>query len=116
MIYAHTGEALQDTYKVMIDPISKTATIVDTPHTQPKPQMNDPVNRPKHYTFGYFEVIEVLQDWFPKNPLLWQVGKYIARADHKGKPLEDLRKARYYLQREIDRLEDLSENQKPEQN
>jgi len=90
-------------------------------HTAPekpaqKPQMNDPVNRPKHYTFGYYEVIEVLQDWFPKNPLLWQVGKYIARADHKGKPLEDLRKARYYLQREIDRLEDLSENQKPEQN
>ena len=97
MIYAHTGESL------------KTSIM------QPKPQMNDPVNRPKHYTFGYFEVIEVLQDWFPKNPLLWQVGKYIARADHKGKPLEDLRKARYYLQREIDRLEDLSENQKPEQ-
>jgi hypothetical protein len=97
MIYAHTGESL------------KTAIM------QPKPQMNDPVNRPKHYTFGYYEVIEVLQDWFPKNPLLWQVGKYIARAEHKGKPLEDLRKARYYLQREIDRLEDLSENQKPEQ-
>jgi hypothetical protein len=99
MIYAHTGESL------------KTAIM------QPKPQiqMNDPVNRPKHYTFGYFEVIEVLQDWFPKNPLLWQVGKYIARADHKGNALQDLRKARYYLQREIDRLEDLSENQKPEQ-
>jgi hypothetical protein len=78
--------------------------------------MNDPVNKPAHYTFGYFEVIEVLQDWFPKNPLLWQVGKYIARADHKGNALQDLRKARYYLQREIDRLEDLSENQKPEQN
>ena len=96
MIYAHTGESL------------KTAVMQPTPA---KPQMNDPVNRPKHYTFGYYEVIEVLQDWFPKNPLLWQVGKYIARADHKGKPLEDLRKARYYLQREIDRLEDLSENQ-----
>jgi hypothetical protein len=96
MIYAHTGESL------------KTAVMQPT---QAKPQMNDPVNKPAHYTFGYFEVIEVLQDWFPKNPLLWQVGKYIARADHKGKPLEDLRKARYYLQREIDRLEDLSENQ-----
>jgi len=102
MIYAHTGEAL------------KTAIMQPEKPTQ-KPQMNDPVNRPKHYTFGYYEVIEVLQDWFPKNPLLWQVGKYIARAEHKGKPLEDLRKARYYLQREIDRLEDLSENQKPEQ-
>ena len=89
MIYAHTSESL------------KTSIMVD-----------DPVTKPKHYTFGYFEVIEVLQDWFPKNPLLWQVGKYIARAEHKGRTLEDLRKARYYLQREIDRLEDLSENQK----
>jgi hypothetical protein len=87
MIYAHTGQSL------------KTATLTD-----------DPVTKPKHYTFGYFEVIDVLQDWFPKNPLLWQVGKYIARADHKGKPLEDLRKARFYLEREIERREELSKN------
>jgi hypothetical protein len=89
MIYAHTGESL------------KTAIMGD-----------DPVTKPKHYTFGYFEVIDVLQDWFPQNPLLWQVGKYIARADHKGKPLEDLRKARFYLEREIDRREELSKNSK----
>jgi len=48
MIYAHTGQSL------------KTATLTD-----------DPVTKPKHYTFGYFEVIDVLQDWFPKNPLQW---------------------------------------------
>jgi len=67
---------------------------------------DDPVNHPKHYTFGAFEVIDVLQDWFPNNPLLWQVGKYIARAERKGRTLEDLRKAMFYLQREIERLED----------
>lgn len=67
---------------------------------------DDPVNHPKHYTFGNFEVIDVLQDWFPNNPLLWQVGKYIARAERKGRTLEDLRKAMFYLQREIERLED----------
>jgi hypothetical protein len=67
---------------------------------------NDPVNHPKHYTFGNFEVLDVLQDWFPNNPLLWQVGKYIARAERKGRNLEDLRKARFYLDREIERLED----------
>ena len=65
----------------------------------------DPVNHPSHYTFGKFEVIDVLQEWFPKNPLLWQVGKYIARADHKGNRLQDLQKARWYLDREIARLE-----------
>jgi hypothetical protein len=84
MIYAHTGASLQG------------ARMVE----------DDPVNHPKHYTFGSFEVIDVLQDWFPNNPLLWQVGKYIARAERKGKSLEDLRKARFYLDREIERLED----------
>jgi hypothetical protein len=42
------------------------------------------VNHPGHYTFGKYEVIDVLEDWFPTDPLLWQVGKYIARADRKG--------------------------------
>ena len=51
---------------------------------------NDPVNRPGYYTFGKYEVIDVLEDWFPTDPLLWQVGKYISRANHKGNMLEDL--------------------------
>ena len=65
--------------------------------------MNDLVNSPSHYTFGKHEVFDILMDWFPKNPLLWQVGKYIARADHKGNPVQDLEKARWYLDREIAR-------------
>lgn len=64
------------------------------------------VNHPSHYTFGKFEVIDVLEDWFPEKPLLWQVGKYISRAFHKGKPLEDLKKARFYLDRQIKHLEE----------
>jgi hypothetical protein len=101
MIYAHTGATL------------RTATMIEPQPTQPAKPHSDPVNKPAHYTFGYFEVIEVLQDWFPANPLLWQVGKYIARAHHKGNALQDLRKARFYLEREIERLEDLSANQQP---
>lgn len=62
---------------------------------------SDPINHPKHYTFGRFEVIEVLEDWFDKDPLLWQVGKYIARAGRKGNELEDLEKAKWYLERRI---------------
>jgi hypothetical protein len=61
----------------------------------------DPVNHPAHYTFGRYEVLDVLQDWFPDEPLLWQVCKYIARARHKGQLVEDLRKAEFYLQRRI---------------
>ena len=69
------------------------------------PPAADPVNHPSHYTFGKYEVIDVLSDWFPTNPLLWQVGKYIARADHKNSMIQDLKKARFYLQREIERIE-----------
>ena len=63
------------------------------------------VNHPPHYTFGKYEVIDVLEDWFPEEPHLWQVGKYIARAARKGDELEDLKKARWYLERKIKQLE-----------
>lgn len=63
------------------------------------------VYHPPHYTFSKYEVLDVLLAWFPKNPLLWQVGKYIARAEHKGNPLQDLKKAKFYLDKEIERLE-----------
>jgi hypothetical protein len=70
------------------------------------PTTIDPVNHPPHYTFGKYEVIDVLQDWFATNPLLWQVVKYCARADHKGNPVQDLEKAKFYLEREIQRRKD----------
>lgn len=66
---------------------------------------DDPVEHPAHYNFGKFEVIEVLEEWFPSEPLLWQVGKYLARAGRKGSMLEDLKKARWYLDRRIRQLE-----------
>lgn len=63
------------------------------------------VNHPPHYTFGKYEVIDVLEDWFPYDPLLWQAGKYIARANHKGNKLQDMKKALFYLERAIFKLE-----------
>lgn len=65
----------------------------------------DSVYHPAHYTFGQYEVLDVLMDWFPEDPLLWQVGKYIARAAHKGHELEDLKKAQFYLSKRIALLE-----------
>jgi len=66
---------------------------------------DDPVNNPKHYTFGKFEVIDVLMDWFKTEPLLWQVVKYIARCNHKGNKLQDLKKAQFYLDHQIKLVE-----------
>lgn len=65
--------------------------------------MADKVNHPPHYNQGKFEVIDVIEDW----GLGFSTGnavKYIARAKHKGTELEDLEKARWYLNREIRRL------------
>ena len=70
---------------------------VEKAKTQP-----DLVNHPPHYTFGKFEVIDVLLDWFGTDPLLWQVGKYLARARHKGNTIQDLQKAAFYLNRAIE--------------
>lgn len=64
------------------------------------------VNHPPHYTFGKYEVIDVLEDWFPTDPLLWQVGKYISRAGRKGSKAECLKKARFYLERAISKAEE----------
>lgn len=69
----------------------------------------DAVNSPKHYTSGQYEVIDVIEDW-DLNFRLANTIKYIARHKHKGKPLEDLKKALWYLEREIDKWNSLSKN------
>ena len=68
----------------------------------------DSVNHPKHYNFSKFEVIDVIEEW-GLGFNLGNVIKYIARADHKGKPIEDLKKAYFYLGREIARREKTSQ-------
>ena len=66
--------------------------------------MSDNINKPSHYTFSHIEPIEVIEAW----QLGFHLGntvKYIARAGRKQDRLEDLRKARWYLDREIERCE-----------
>lgn len=65
---------------------------------------DDPVNSPQHYTKGKFEVADVIDDW-NLGFFLGNVIKYIARCRYKGKELEDLRKARWYLNFRIKKLE-----------
>ena len=66
---------------------------------------DDIVKRPKHYTTTKFEVIEVLEEFFPDDPLLWQCGKYLLRCKHKGNQAEDLKKMVWYANRQIKKLE-----------
>lgn len=71
------------------------------------PAENDPVNRPSHYTDGKIEVIEFIED---KNLgfCLGNAVKYIARAGKKDptKEIEDLNKAKWYIERRIKELEE----------
>ena len=66
----------------------------------------DNVNHPAHYTFGNIEVIDFIED----KKLGFHLGnavKYISRAGRKdpARTVEDLRKAAWYLNRQIERLE-----------
>ena len=61
--------------------------------------MSDPVNHPKHYT-SHPSGIECIQITRHMNFCLGNAIKYIWRADEKGKAIEDLDKAIFYLQEE----------------
>lgn len=63
----------------------------------------DPVN-PAHYKFSGIEPIQAIEAW-NLGFCLGNTVKYISRAGRKGDALEDLRKARWYLDREIARRE-----------
>lgn len=63
------------------------------------------VNHPSHYNQGKFEVIEVIED----QKLGFHLGnaiKYICRAGKKNpeKTVEDLKKAKWYIERQIELL------------
>lgn len=61
---------------------------------------SDPINRPAHYTHGDIEPIDAIESW-RLGFNLGNVVKYIARLDHKGDAVNDLRKAIWYANREL---------------
>jgi hypothetical protein len=70
----------------------------------------DIVNRPSHYCEGRtYEPIAVIKDW-NLNFNLGNTVKYISRAGRKDNILQDLKKAKFYLDWEIKYLESKSEN------
>jgi hypothetical protein len=66
--------------------------------------LTDTVNHPPHYKVGGIETIDFIEAK-SLNYNLGNVVKYITRADHKGSKLVDLKKAQWYLNREIANLE-----------
>jgi hypothetical protein len=82
--------------------LEKTIKFFSEPEIEEE-KVNDPVNRPAHYTDGKIEVIDFIED----KKLGFHLGnavKYIARAGKKD-PLkfkEDLEKAVFYIHRHIE--------------
>ena len=68
--------------------------------------MTDTVNNPKHYT-SHPSGVECIEITEHMNFCLGNAVKYIWRASLKGKEIEDLRKARWYIDREIQRLAEM---------
>ena len=73
-----------------------------------KALLSCPVERPDHYNTGAIEAIEAIRASMDSEQyfgyLKGNVMKYLWRYDYKEKPVEDLRKADWYLNRLIDAL------------
>ena len=65
-------------------------------------EANENVSHPSHYNQG-IEAIDIIESW-GLNFSLGNAIKYILRSPYKGKQREDLEKARWYIDREINRL------------
>jgi len=67
---------------------------------------HDPVNHPSHYTQGPMQVIDIIEQYgFCDDFRLGNCVKYLFRHKLKGTALEDLKKARWYLDRKIASME-----------
>ena len=69
------------------------------------PQQWDAVTRPAHYNQGGMEAIDYIEQQLDEDFSFYCEGsvlKYMHWFKYKHKPLEDLRKARYYLEKLIE--------------
>ncbi len=95
--YSKVPKKKEETVQTIAEKIVKA---IEEPEVKVTPKNEDVINHPSHYTRGNIEVIDFIEDQqLPYH--LGNVIKYIARAGHKGDKLEDLKKARWYLDRYI---------------
>ena len=87
------------------DPIAEKEMIEYPSHfDEAKISGKEMINHPSHYNMGKYEAIDVIEDW-QLNFNLGNTVKYISRAGHKDDIVQDLKKALWYLEREIKRIE-----------
>lgn len=99
------GDPEGKTYPFLADEMKKISSAEEEKEDSTTKQ-DDVISHPSHYTQGKIEVIDFIEDQ-KLNYHLGNCVKYICRCfmKHKDKPSEDLKKARWYLNREIKELE-----------
>ena len=75
------------------------------PAAKKKQKQVDNINHPEHYT-SHESGIECIQITEHMNFCIGNAVKYLWRADLKDDAIEDLQKAKWYIEREIERLEE----------
>ena len=72
--------------------------------------VNDTVNHPSHYTTGSIECIDAIEESMSFDGfcgyLKGNVQKYLWRYQHKSNPVQDLQKAKWYLDKLIDTVKE----------
>lgn len=96
---AHSGDSWDKPGSGLVATV--TPPVYGDSRTYP-PARKEAVDHPAHYggANNPYEAIKVIEAW-GLNFCLANTVKYISRAEKKGSPLEDLKKARWYLDREI---------------
>ena len=74
-----------------------------SPHTHHEKWQDDAINHPPHYT-GHASGVECITVTEHHNFCIGNAIKYLWRAGSKGDAVQDLRKAIWYIEREINRL------------
>ena len=98
--YSKVPKKKEETVQTIAEKVVKA---IEESEVKVTPKEEDVINHPSHYTRGNIEVIDFIEDQqLPYH--LGNVIKYIARAGHKGDKLEDLKKARWYLDRYINEV------------
>jgi hypothetical protein len=98
-------EAVTSDVSVGVEGLGREVKIMEVPKPKKVKVKADPVNSPEHYKVGGIETI----DFIEAKGLGYNLGnvvKYISRADHKDDKLENLKKAQWYLNREVTKLEE----------
>jgi len=71
----------------------------------------DPVNRPAHYNLGGVECIDYIKQVLGKEGFIaycqGNMIKYQHRYRYKNKPVEDMQKAQYYLNRMLETMSEV---------